>query len=228
MFGINPDETRWLFDEIFARRIYVRHGVQLVDGATVIDVGANIGMFTVFCHREACDVTVHAIEPAPEVVAVLRSNIAQHGVRAVVHEVACGREDGSGEFTFYPRATTHSGLRAELGRHANGEGPGAGEHLRVPVRTLSSLIDVRSIEHVDLLKIDAEWAEESILRGIAERHWRRIDQVVVEVHGGSGAIDAYLTERNLIVAREYDAATGHAIVYARRNDGAQQGTSVRA
>jgi FkbM family methyltransferase len=147
-----------------------------------------------------------------------------------LHSIRRGRsgEDGSGEFTFYPRATTHSGLRAELGRHPHGEEPGAREHLRVPVLTLSSLIDVHSIEHVDLLKIDAEWAEESILRGIAERHWRRTDQVVVEVHGGGCAIDAYLTERNLIVAREDDAATGHAIVYARRDDGAQQGTSVRA
>jgi hypothetical protein len=38
------------------------------------------------------------------------------------------------------------------------------------VLTLSSLIDIHAIQHVDLLKIDAEWAEESILRGIAEWH----------------------------------------------------------
>jgi FkbM family methyltransferase len=179
-------------------------------------------MFTVFCHQEACGVLVHAIEPAAEVAAVLRSNIAQHGVRAVVHEVACGREDGSAEFIFYRRATMDSGLQAELLRRADGEGLGAGEHLRVPVMTLSSLIDVQAIQHVDLLKIDAEWAEESILHGIAERHWRRIDQVVVEVHGGRVAIDAYLAERNFIVARDSEAATGHAVVYARRADGAQQ------
>jgi cyclopropane fatty-acyl-phospholipid synthase-like methyltransferase len=38
-------EATFLYEEIFDRGTYVRGGLELSDGAAVLDVGANIGMF---------------------------------------------------------------------------------------------------------------------------------------------------------------------------------------
>jgi hypothetical protein len=43
-----PAEVQFLYDEQYSERCYLQHGVSLAPGATVIDVGANIGMFSMF------------------------------------------------------------------------------------------------------------------------------------------------------------------------------------
>ncbi|MEJ6589570.1 MAG: FkbM family methyltransferase [Crocinitomicaceae bacterium] len=48
--------------------------------------------------------------------------------------------------------------------------------------TLSSIIEKEQVEKIDLLKIDCEGAEWSVLKGISDEHWPKIKSVVVEVH----------------------------------------------
>jgi hypothetical protein len=40
--------VQFLYDEQYSERCYLQHGVSLAPGATVIDVGANFGMFSMF------------------------------------------------------------------------------------------------------------------------------------------------------------------------------------
>jgi natural product biosynthesis luciferase-like monooxygenase protein/FkbM family methyltransferase len=51
-----------------------------------------------------------------------------------------------------------------------------------PQTTLSEIIERHALDRVDLLKIDVENSECEVLAGIAEEHWRKIDQIVLEVH----------------------------------------------
>lgn len=44
--------------EVFVRRSYLQHGLVVEDGAVVIDAGANIGVFSLHCLREAQGVQV--------------------------------------------------------------------------------------------------------------------------------------------------------------------------
>ncbi len=43
---MNDWETSYLYQEIFIENSYFKHGITLRDGATVFDIGANIGMFS--------------------------------------------------------------------------------------------------------------------------------------------------------------------------------------
>ncbi|MFG1677076.1 amino acid adenylation domain-containing protein [Micromonospora sp. NPDC049282] len=217
--GINPHETRYLYDEIFGQRVYLRDGIVLRPGATVLDVGANIGMFSLFVHQLCPDATIHAFEPVPAVVEALRRNVAEFGVPATVHAHGLAREPGEVSFTYYPGYSMMSGHAAYADRDAeigvikrylaNERDAGAGERdvlldradellaerfagreLTVPVRPLSAVLDELAPTRIDLLKIDVQRAEADVLAGLADRHWPLVAQVAMEVHDAPGTATA--------------------------------------
>src|SRR5947207_701555 len=95
-------ELRQFYEDIFERRAYVSHGIALTDGACVFDVGANIGLFTLFADQEIARARIFAFEPAPPLFEVLAANT--EWCRGEVLLFPCGLADGAGtaELTFYP------------------------------------------------------------------------------------------------------------------------------
>ncbi|WP_327035381.1 non-ribosomal peptide synthetase [Micromonospora ureilytica] len=213
--GVNPHETRYLYDEIFVQQVYLRDGIVLRPGATVLDVGANIGMFSLFVHTVCPDATIHAFEPVPSVADVLRRNVAEFDVPATVHAVGLSRTAGEVSFTYYPGYSMMSGHAAYADPDAevavikrflaNERDAGAqtrdvlldrvdellaerfaGRELTVPVRPLSAVLDELAPERIDLLKIDVQRAEADVLAGLEDRHWPLIAQVAMEVHDAPG------------------------------------------
>ncbi|MET0395684.1 MAG: amino acid adenylation domain-containing protein [Longimicrobiaceae bacterium] len=199
--------TRGLYHEIFEDEVYLRHGIELGPGARVVDVGSNIGMFTLFAHTRAPGVRTWSFEPIPDTFAALRANTALYGLDARVFDVGLADAEGTAEFTFYPGSSGLSGRYADVARdretvrsairswarEAGGSDPGAGEvdaflddRFRAevfvrPLRTLSAVIREEGIERIDLLKVDVEKSEYDVLRGIEDEHWPRIRQVAMEV-----------------------------------------------
>ena len=47
----SPTEAHFIYDEIFVQRCYSRHGIRVRAGDTVVDAGANVGLFTLFLLR---------------------------------------------------------------------------------------------------------------------------------------------------------------------------------
>jgi len=45
----NKNETDVLYREIFEDQTYLKHRITIIDGDCIFDVGANIGLFTLFC-----------------------------------------------------------------------------------------------------------------------------------------------------------------------------------
>ena len=68
----SPIETELMYNEIFEARQYMRSGIALSSGDTIVDVGANIGMFTMY-----------AVEPVSETFEVLTRNMQRFGGRVV-------------------------------------------------------------------------------------------------------------------------------------------------
>ncbi|HEY9768584.1 MAG TPA: FkbM family methyltransferase [Coleofasciculaceae cyanobacterium] len=75
IFYLNRAEVNFLDNQI---KNYFKHGIKLKKNNTVFDVGANIGMFSLYC-CDLCDnkVNIHAFEPIPQIFEVLQRNI-QH------------------------------------------------------------------------------------------------------------------------------------------------------
>ncbi|SBT43211.1 non-ribosomal peptide synthetase [Micromonospora auratinigra] len=213
--GVNPHETRYLYDEIFVQQVYLRDGIELRPGATVFDVGANIGMFSLFVHSVCPDATIHAFEPVPSVAELLRRNVTGFGVPATVHPFGLSRAEGEVSFTYYPGYSMMSGHAAYADPDAevavikrfltNERDAGAaerdvlldrvdellaerfaGQELTVPVRPLSAVVDELAPARIDLLKIDVQRAEADVLAGLDDRHWPLVAQVAMEVHDAPG------------------------------------------
>jgi FkbM family methyltransferase len=88
-------------------------------------------------------------------------------------------------------------LRAPLVHHGLERALQA-ERVICQMQTLSQFIGESNIERIDLLKIDVEKAELDVLRGIAEKDWQKIRQLVVELHDIEGRL---VTIRTLLQAR---------------------------
>ncbi|HEV2149288.1 MAG TPA: MupA/Atu3671 family FMN-dependent luciferase-like monooxygenase [Longimicrobiaceae bacterium] len=108
--------TRGLHLEIWEEQVYLRHGITLEDGACVVDVGANIGMFTLFAHAAARGVRTLSFEPIPSTFAALRANTRLYGLDARVFNVGLAETSGTARFTFYPNSTGLSGRYADVER----------------------------------------------------------------------------------------------------------------
>ncbi|MFJ8225481.1 FkbM family methyltransferase [Streptomyces griseus] len=206
--GINGHETRYLYEDIVTLRSYLPPEETLPPGATVLDVGANIGMFALFVQAQCPTARVYACEPLPPVFDCLTRNLRAHHVQGRALPYALSDRDGEAEFVYYPGYTVMSAERRHaapeldkafvrsLARREQAEEIGDGldfldEMLdyrfrevpyRCAVRRLSTVIEDLRLRRVDLLKIDVQRAETDVLRGIDDRHWPRIHRLTLEVH----------------------------------------------
>ena len=55
---------------------YLSFGIDIKNGDTIIDVGANIGMLGMRLSKDFHNIIIHSFEPIPEIYAVLRRNAA--------------------------------------------------------------------------------------------------------------------------------------------------------
>lgn len=200
----NKNETSFMYKEIFEEKIYLQHGVRLNDGDCVFDVGANIGMFSLFVGRECRNAKIYAFEPMPPLFETLRTNIALYDLDAKVFQCGVAADNNTREFTYYPHLTLMSGQFADLAqdrqvvklfesnRHEDGwnselldemlEERMTTERFTCQMQRISDVIREHGVERIDLLKIDVQKSELEVLRGIDDGDWNKIEQVVLEVH----------------------------------------------
>jgi FkbM family methyltransferase len=107
VYYLREQEVPVLYTQI---QQYLRHGIELHPGDTLFDVGANIGLFSLWA-SEQCqnDLQIYAFEPIPEIFAVLSRNaelLPQN--RMKVFECGLAQASKSVIFDYYPNATVLS------------------------------------------------------------------------------------------------------------------------
>lgn len=130
-------------------------------GAVAVDVGANLGYFSVvMADRVGPAGHVHAFEPNPRLTGLIRRNAIVNGYhdRLTVHETPLGREDG--------REVRFAVPEDQLGGAATWEMP-APDYPGSRVLTTLRLDGIAGMDAVEFIKIDAEGAEEAIWQGMS-------------------------------------------------------------
>src|SRR5262245_29019565 len=160
-FGRREAEQKFIIEQV------------LQPGMTALDVGANIGYFTVMMARiVGATGRVYAVEPHPGNFELLRTNVARNGFAdfAELQEIALARTSGRQPLLLSRHSNCHSlfrpALNACLPWHEKYRRPVVGA-VEVETSTLSDYL--KGKKPIDFLHMDIEGYEVEILRSLAEQ-----------------------------------------------------------
>jgi FkbM family methyltransferase len=161
------DDRHVLF-EVFVEDIYP---VSVQAGDTVVDVGAQIGCYTIRTATRGA--RVYAFEPFPANYSALQRNIALNhlaGVKAFPYAV--GAESGP-RTMFVPDEDGHTGRYSLF--------PGRGSQtLSVSCLSLDDIVRENNLQSVDVLKLDCQGSEYEILFGASQDTLARVQRIIME------------------------------------------------
>jgi amino acid adenylation domain-containing protein/FkbM family methyltransferase len=198
---LNKNATDFLYDEIFVRQMYLRNGVELQDGDCVVDVGANIGLFTMFASRLKQHLHIFSVEPDPAAYACLSANAEAYSATARCLPYSLTQNGKTAEAAFFEALTGLSGTHEDTAIAHDSQATRSLESSRerfvvetgqsgdiLPdtkasdkTRDLSSVIAAENIKRIDLLRINVAGSELGILQKLDPDDWTKIRQLVVRL-----------------------------------------------
>lgn len=172
---------------------------------TILDIGANIGAFTVLAHKIWPDAHILAVEPENENYSLLQQNVRSNtlGVRCMQYAVT-SHDHGVSLNPYY--GNTQIAAPGDLGDTYGLEpnpwrdtawmvalDSGAGTlQQHVPSKTLDQTLDDLTFGELGLLKMDIEGAELEVFQTF--QHWNRIQYITMECHVLDSVPPDYYTE----------------------------------
>jgi FkbM family methyltransferase len=133
-------------------------------GMTFVDVGANVGLFSIPAARKVGQGRVLAFEPTPSTYAILLENLQLNQITNV-QTLSLALADNSGNAVLNLNAEGKDGLNT-LGHPTHPDSEVVSQQI-VQVEILDDILRRNSVIHVDAMKIDVEGAELFVLRGAA-------------------------------------------------------------
>lgn len=170
---VNPAR---MVNGVFFKQVYTPPGFEIAEGDVVVDVGANIGVFSVFAAL-ASRAPLLAIEPFPANADHLERNLAANGCdTATVLRGALSDHEGSTKLFLGRKGVVHQIFdRADDGGQLQ-------DHIEVPTTTLEAALDAHGFDRVDLLKLDCEGAEGLVLGSASPGLFARVRRITMEFH----------------------------------------------
>jgi FkbM family methyltransferase len=135
-----------------------------VQPATVIDIGANVGQFSVAVSHMLPDAVLYPVEPDPATAQLLRANLPQR-VAANVAVTAVGEKTGSIEFQVNADSQVSSVLPLGEGRKRAFPGSNVQKTVTLPITTLDAMFAGKPLVQPVLLKVDVQGYEDRVIEG---------------------------------------------------------------
>lgn len=176
----DAQELHLLKREIFSQHCYA------VEFATatprILDLGAHIGLATLYFKKLYPAAIVTAVEPHPTAAALFEQNMWENDCRDVTLIAAAVVPQhliDSDVFSLHEdEAGTWLSTTSRSAGAWNGQVKTAPLAAAVRTITLGSLLT----EPVDLVKIDIEGLEQAVLSDLSAQELQRIDQLIIEFH----------------------------------------------
>lgn len=172
---IRDDVDRSVAAEIFKYREY-RMAEECIAKAkdSIIDVGAHVGFFSLYCRALNPRVTIFAIEPEPNNVKRLEKNLMQNSIENVfVEQAALAGKTGKRNLI----------LSADSHNHRLAENASVGR--KGPQVNAYSFVDFckrNKIGKISVLKMDIESGEYEVLEGMTDHDFFLVENIILEYH----------------------------------------------
>lgn len=146
------------------------------DDLVILDVGANIGLFSLYAQDSASRII--CLEPTPRTFNILEK--ITHGVDKI-HRQAVALSDHDGEISFY--VSDNPTINSIVNQ--------VGEEVRVQARTLATVLKENNLDWVDFVKCDIEGSETlAITDATLDPVKNQIGSWFIEVHQTNGSTGA--------------------------------------
>ncbi|GBD25570.1 31-O-demethyl-FK506 methyltransferase FkbM [bacterium HR30] len=177
-----------LYNEVWRHDCYRVRRPPLQPEATVLDIGANVGVFALYVAKEFRPRVVYCFEPSPVAAADLWQNAraSELAGRVQVFPLAVAAREGEQRLAL---------TRAEVLNRLVPATTSDEQTIWVRCTTLEQIFTRNSIERCDLLKIDCEGAEYDIVLTASESVLRRVRRMAIEWHAVPGHSPQELVER---------------------------------
>jgi len=155
----------WLIEE------YSKHGFEIKEKDTVIDVGAHIGLFSLFASKSCKKGKIYAFEPIKENYEKLESNIKLNNLLNIqAYNTAVSKS--TSKITLY-QSNDESGHS----KFVPTDSP-----IEVTSKSLNEFFKENKIKTCDLLKLDCEGSEYEIIESLEEKYFEIIEKMIIEYH----------------------------------------------
>lgn len=164
--------------EIWKEMIYTPKNFNISKNDVVVDIGAQIGTFSLYASKQAFNGKIISFEPTAENFKLLKRNLSINNISNV-----------------HPVNMAVSGKVRRKFMYLNGKNTGGhsfffvrGKSCKVKVRTISlkEIFDKYKLEAIDFLKMDCEGAEFDILFDCPKRILAKINIISMEYHNIDG------------------------------------------
>lgn len=219
-------------DVIIFWLVFVRqHYPVLPSDRVVLDVGANIGIFTIYAAREAPAARIIAVEPFPATRERLQVHLEDNRLtsRVTVLNCAVAQEAGRGEMdsvegipSQYRRIRSEKTESLNI-RHRGAAGLQSGPGISVEQKTLAEILEVAGEDAIDLMKMNIHGMEYSVLMNTPAAILRRIKRITVQYHTmpsssgiGKTQLFSHLNNCGFRLVNDYDTQRGSGLAVLSR------------
>jgi FkbM family methyltransferase len=145
--------------------------------ATIVDIGANIGAFSIYAACSGDNNTVYAYEPMPENYELLVRNIKINNMEQRIRAFNLGISSQKERRMLYLNdSLSHSVCCQKEGNPS----------IEISCISLEDIFTSNSLKSIDLLKIDCEGAEYAILFNASSACFEKIKEIRMEYHNIDG------------------------------------------
>lgn len=159
-------------NKFYCEGLYINDFVKILPGDVVLDIGANVGFFSIpaslYC-GSSC--VVYAFEPIAETTEILKNNISLNQLSNIkVINLALGSFEGNIDFFIDNSDLFESTSSVIVPKNYS-------DKRSISQTTLDKFVEVENLGRVNFIKVDIEGAERDMLKG-AEKTIKRFKPVI--------------------------------------------------
>lgn len=180
----------WLIEE------YKKSGFQINQNDIVLDIGAHIGLFTLYASQFCTKGLIYSFEPMKDNYELLLENIKSNNLEQVkIFNLAVSNSDDPIKLFINNDESGHSMFSQ------------SSQNLMVDSISLKKIFDDNKIEHCNFLKLDCEGAEYEIIKNLPLSYFEKIDKIIIEYHMADSNPQLLIELKKILVDQNFKIET---------------------
>jgi FkbM family methyltransferase len=160
--------------EVWVQKVYGKLDfLKQIDRPIIVDIGANIGCFSLYAWSKNQRAKIFAVEPEANNFSILKDNVHINHADLNISCLNFALSGDGGLQKLYLDKETNSGKNSFFGH---------GRYMEVESLSLEHLFTYAKIDYCDLLKIDIEGGEYDVLYKSNDEIFHKISNIILEWH----------------------------------------------